>query len=46
MIAVVPMPDEPPCTSAVSPAASFPAWNRLAQTVKKVSGSAAARMAS
>ena len=40
-IAVVPMPDEPPCTSSVSPAFSPPRSNTLCQTVKKVSGSAA-----
>ena len=36
------MPEEPPCTSKVSPAARRPRSNTLAQTVKKVSGSAAA----
>jgi hypothetical protein len=36
------MPDEPPCTSKVSPAASFPRSNTLCQTVKNVSGIAAA----
>ena len=38
MIAVVPMPDEPPCSSMVSPAFSAPRSNTLCQTVKKVSG--------
>ena len=42
MIAVVPMPDEPPCTSIDSPAFSAPRSNTLCQTVKKVSGIAAA----
>ncbi len=41
-IAVVPMPDEPPCTSNVSPAFKPPRSNTLCQTVKKVSGIAAA----
>src|SRR5690242_235917 len=31
-IAVVPIPDEPPCTSSVSPAASLPRSNTLCQT--------------
>ena len=42
MIAVVPMPDEPPCSSMVSPAFSAPRSNTLCQTVKKVSGIAPA----
>ena len=33
-IAVVPMPDEPPCTKRVSPAFSPPRWKTLCQTVK------------
>ena len=41
-IAVVPMPLEPPWISTPSPAASRPRSNTLCQTVKKVSGSAAA----
>ena len=41
-IAVVPIPDVPPWTSSVSPAMSPPRWKTLCQTVKKVSGSAAA----
>ena len=36
------MPDEPPCTSSVSPLFRPPRSNTLCQTVKKVSGSAAA----
>ena len=36
------MPDEPPWTSSVSPAARRPRSNTLCQTVKNVSGSAAA----
>ena len=36
------MPDEPPCTSSVSPLFSPPRSNTLCQTVKKVSGMAAA----
>ena len=39
-IAVTPMPEVPPCTSTVSPAPRPAPPNRLAQTVKKVSGSA------
>ena len=42
MSAVEPMPLVPPCTSRVSPARARPVWKRLAQTVKKVSGRAAA----
>jgi len=42
MIAVVPMPLEPPWISTDWPAASRPRSNRLCHTVKKVSGSAAA----
>ena len=42
MIAVVPMPEVPPCTSSVSPAFSAPRSKTLVQTVKKVSGIAAA----
>jgi len=45
-IAVMPMPLLPPCTNAVCPARSPPMSNRLAHTVKKFSGSAAARTAS
>jgi hypothetical protein len=41
-IAAVPMPDEPPWTSKVSPAFKRPRSNALCQTVKKVSGIAAA----
>ena len=41
-IAVVPMPDVPPWTSSVSPAVSRPRSKRFGQTVKKVSGIAAA----
>src|SRR6516164_10660264 len=41
-IAVVPMPDEPPWTSSVSPAFNRPRSKALCQTVKKVSGIAAA----
>ena len=41
-IAVVPMPDEPPWTSSVSPAFNRPRSKVLCQTVKKVSGIAAA----
>ena len=40
-IAVVPMPDEPPCTRKVSPDFKPPRSNMLCQTVKKVSGMAA-----
>ena len=39
---MVPIPDEPPCTSSVSPTASLPRSNTLCQTVKNVSGIAAA----
>ena len=42
MIAVVPMPDEPPWQSIVSPAFSAPRSNTLCQTVKNVSGIAPA----
>ena len=42
-MAVVPMPLVPPCTRNHSPAASRPRSNTLFQTVKKVSGTAAAR---
>jgi hypothetical protein len=41
-IAVVPMPDVPPWTSRVSPAFSAPRSKTLVQTVKVVSGIAAA----
>ena len=41
-IAVVPMPEEPPCTSRLSPGCNWPRSNTLLQTVKKVSGRAAA----
>ena len=41
-IAVVPMPDEPPCTKNVSPIFKPPRSNTLCQTVRKVSGMAAA----
>ena len=41
-MAVVPMPLEPPWTSSVSPGFSAPRSNTLVQTVKKVSGTAAA----
>ena len=41
-IAVVPMPEEPPWISTVSPAFKPPRSNTLCQTVKKVSGMAAA----
>src|SRR6516164_737634 len=37
-MAVVPMPDEPPWTRNVSPAASLPRSNTLYQTVKTASG--------
>ena len=40
-IAVVPMPEEPPCTRKVSPDLSPPRSTMLCQTVKKVSGIAA-----
>jgi hypothetical protein len=39
---MVPMPDEPPCTSRVSPAFSPPRSNTLCQTVIRVSGVAPA----
>jgi hypothetical protein len=42
MMAVVPMPEEPPCTRMVSPAFSPPRSNTFVHTVKKVSGMAAA----
>ena len=42
MIAVVPMPEEPPWTSSVSPSARRPRSKTLCQTVKKVSGRAPA----
>ena len=42
MSAVVPMPLVPPCINTTSPALALPIWNTLAQTVKKVSGIAAA----
>ncbi len=45
-MAVVPMPLVPPWTSTDSPGCSRPMSNRLAQTVKKVSGRAPARTAS
>ena len=41
-IAVVPMPEEPPWTRKLSPAARRPRRKTFDQTVKKVSGSAAA----
>jgi hypothetical protein len=41
-IAVVPMPEEPPCTRKDSPAWRPPRSKTLDQTVKKVSGRAAA----
>jgi hypothetical protein len=41
-MAAVPMPDEPPCTSSVSPARRRPRSKALCQTVRKVSGMAAA----
>ncbi len=41
-MATVPMPDLPPWTRKVSPAFSPPRSNTLCQTVKNVSGSAAA----
>ena len=41
-IAVVPMPPEPPWTSSASPDRSRPRSNTFVQTVKKVSGIAAA----
>jgi len=41
-IAVVPMPLAPPCTSRVSPRCRRERSNTFSQTVKKVSGSAAA----
>ena len=41
-IAVVPMPEEPPCTRKLSPALRPPRTKTFDQTVKKVSGSAAA----
>ena len=43
-IATVPMPDVPPCTRKASPAARRPWSKTLTQTVKKVSGRAAASM--
>lgn len=43
---VEPMPLVPPCTSSVLPEAMSPRWKTLAQTVKKVSGMAAAVTAS
>ena len=43
-MAVTPMPLDPPCTSSVSPRFSRAFWNTFCQTVKKVSGSAAASM--
>jgi hypothetical protein len=42
MMAVVPMPLEPPCTSSVSPRCRRARSNTFIHTVKKVSGSAAA----
>ncbi len=42
MIAMVPMPDEPPWTSSVSPGFSAPRSNTLCQTVISVSGNAPA----
>ena len=41
-IAMVPMPDEPPWISSVSPGFSPPRSNTLCQTVIRVSGSAPA----
>jgi len=41
-IAAVPMPLDPPCTSSDSPAFRRPRSKTFAQTVKKVSGMAAA----
>ena len=41
-MAVVPIPLAPPCTRKVSPAFKAPRSNTLCQTVKKVSGTAAA----
>src|SRR5213594_2817052 len=41
-IAAVPIPDEPPCTSSVSPDLRPPRSKVLYQTVKNVSGTAAA----
>src|SRR5674476_487095 len=41
-MAVVPMPDEPPCTRKLSPLLRPPRSTMLCQTVKKVSGTAAA----
>jgi hypothetical protein len=41
-IAMVPMPDEPPWISSVSPVLSAPRSNTLCQTVISVSGMAAA----
>ena len=41
-IAVVPMPDEPPCTRKLSPGRRRPRSKTLVQTVKKVSGTAPA----
>ena len=41
-IAVTPMPEDPPCTSRLSPGARRARSNTLLQTVKNVSGSDAA----
>jgi hypothetical protein len=41
-IAIVPIPLVPPCTSTQSPSLAKPRSNRLVQTVKSVSGIAAA----
>ena len=42
MIAVVPMPEVPPCTSTQSPFFTSARMNMFCQQVKKVSGIAAA----
>jgi hypothetical protein len=44
MIAVVPMPDVPPCTSTQSPGFTSARINMFCQQVKNVSGSAAASL--
>ncbi len=46
IVAVVPMPDAPPWISTDSPACSRPRWTRFSQTVRNVSGIAAASIMS
>ncbi len=41
-IAIVPIPDVPPCTSSTSPGCSAASWKTFDQTVQATSGSAAA----